>query len=240
MNQDWHLRYVRIPEGAHLSDSKETVGAQRDLLREDGTNKLLGPTESIPADEDALLRVHALSPAQQLVAEVLKEVAREVVVPILMEVVAPAVKRNVSRMVKSLLSATRAAGDRADAAELAVQPETPPADSSKEMATAVEEPQISMSSEEYRESLIAVLAAEGFAARQKRMLSNAIIQDDDLSPALRSAITLVLEGNASSLDEETREEVVRFLSRARIADGGYAQPENRKAKAVSPRRGITA
>lgn len=247
MNQDWYLRWVRIPEGTHLSDSKDTPGVERDLLREDGTNKLLGPTESFAADEDALHRVHAyetdsprgadvreLSLAQQwladLTAEVLDTVAREVVVPVFKEVVAPAIKRKFSGIAKSLRSTTREARGQAGTTELAVLTATPPADSSKEVDTAVVEPRISMSSAEFRERLIAARAAEEFAAEQRRMLSNARIEDDDLPPELKGAIQLVLEGNASLLDEETRAVVVKFLAGARIADGEYVMPRNEEIK----------
>ncbi|MET8531508.1 hypothetical protein ABZV67_05975 [Streptomyces sp. NPDC005065] len=237
MNQEWHLRFVRIPEGTHLSDSKDTPGIERDLLREDGTNKILGPTESFQADVDALLRDHAykadllrsadvreLSPTQQALADALAEaleaVVREFVVPVFKEVVAPAIKRKLSGIAKSLRSAIREARGQAGTTELAVLTATPPADSSKELDAAVEEPTISMSSAEFRERLIAALVAEEFAAKQKRMLSNARIEDGDLPPELKSAIKLVLEGNASLLDEE----MLEFLAGARIADGEYVLP----------------
>ncbi|MDX3672334.1 hypothetical protein [Streptomyces europaeiscabiei] len=253
MNQDWHLRWVRIPEGMHLSDSKDTPGAERDLLREDGTNKLLGPAESFPADEDVLLRVHAsemdsprgvdvreLSPAQQAIvdaiadatAEALETLVREFIVPVLKEVVAPAIKRKMGGIAKNLRSATKETSGQPSATELADLTATPPTDPSKEVDAAIEEPRINMSSTEFRERLRAALVAEEFVAAQKRILSNASIEDDDLSPELESAIKLAIEGNASVLDEETRAAVVKFLAGDQVTVGEYVLPRNGEIKEV--------
>lgn len=62
IDEEWQLRRVRVPKGTHFSGSKDTPGAERELLREDGTNKLLGPPESFPVDEDPMLGVHAYAP----------------------------------------------------------------------------------------------------------------------------------------------------------------------------------
>ncbi len=56
---EWVRREVRIPRGTHLSKSRDSEGAERDLLREDGTNRLLGPTESRSVEEGDLY--HAFS-----------------------------------------------------------------------------------------------------------------------------------------------------------------------------------
>lgn len=253
MNQDWHLRWVRIPEGTHLADSKDTPGVERDLLYEDGTNKLRGPTESFPADEDAFRRVREhetdsprgadqreLSPTQRAIADAVVELSERVlwdiilpvvnerVAPAITEVVIPAAKRKLSGLANSLRSATREAIGRAGTTDLALQTATPPADSSKEVDAAVEEPRISMSSAEFRERLIVAKAAEEFAAEQRRMLSNARIEDDDVGPELKSAIKLELEGNASLLGEETLAVVVK--AGARIADDEYVLPRNKESK----------
>jgi hypothetical protein len=136
LNQDWPLRWVRIPEGTHLSKSKDIPGVERDLLREDGTNKLLGSTESFPADEDTLYRVHSrekdsprsadareLSPTQQALARavegVLDLVRTRVVIPVYREIVAPAIERKLSRVAKSLRSTIREVSGQASTTELA-------------------------------------------------------------------------------------------------------------------------
>lgn len=249
MNEEWQLRRVRVPKGTHFSDSKDTPGAERELLREDGTNKLLGPPESFPVDEDAMLGVHEyepdpprstdareLSPAQQAIADALAKaletVTRELVVPAFKDFVAPAIKRKSSEIAKSLRSAIREARGKAGSTELTVLTVTPPADPSKEVDAAVEEPGISMNSAEFRECVMEVLAADRFAAQRKRVLANARIEDDDLPSELTSAIKLVLEGNASLLDEETLAVVVKFLAGDRTADGEYVLRRNEEIKEV--------
>ncbi|MFJ5698998.1 hypothetical protein [Arthrobacter sp. NPDC093139] len=247
MNEEWQLRRVRVPKGTHFSESKDTPGAERELLREDGTNKLLGPPESFPVDEAAMFGAHAyapdsprstdtreLSPTQQAIADAIVDggawVLREVAAPVFKELVAPAIKRKSSEIAKSLRSAIREASGKAGSTELAVLTATPSADPSKEVDAAVEEPGISMSSAEFRERVIEVLAAERFAEERKRVLVNARIEDDDLPPELKSAIKLVLEGSASLLDEETLAVVVKFLAGARIAVGEYVLPRKVEIK----------
>ncbi|MEV4548573.1 hypothetical protein [Nonomuraea wenchangensis] len=225
---------------------------QRNLLREDGTNKLLGPAESCPADEGALRRVQAyepdsprsadvreLSPAQQALADaiavVLEIAVREVVLPYAREVAAPALKRKLSAITKSLRSKTREVGTPAGTAVLTLT-STPPTDPSREVDAAVEEPITSMSSAEYRQRLIATLAAEAYATDQKRVLANTRIEDGELPPELRRAIMLALDGNSSSLDEETLAVVTKFLRGAVTADGQYALTRNEEIKKLRDRR----
>lgn len=247
MNEEWQLRRVRVPKGTHFSDSKDTPGAERELLREDGTNKLLGPPESFPVDEEATFGVRAydsdsprstdareLSPGQQAIADAIVNggawVLREVAAPVYREFVAPAIKRKSSEIAKSLRSAIKEASGKPGSTVLAVLTATPTADSSKELDAVVEEPGINMSSAEYRERVMDVLTAERFAAEQKRVLANAQVGEDDLPPGLKSAIKLVLEGNASFLDEETLAVVVNFLGGARIASGEDVLPRNEAIK----------
>lgn len=106
---EWVLREVRVPKGTHLSDSKETPGAERTLLREDGSNKLLGPPEARPVEDADLLSAYpytpyspsepedeGLTPGQKELAdaltEIITEVAREVVLPLVRDVLAPALR----------------------------------------------------------------------------------------------------------------------------------------------------
>ncbi|MFF0129707.1 hypothetical protein ACFYTG_28975 [Streptomyces mirabilis] len=212
----------------------------------------MGPTESFPADECTHRQVHAyetdtprgtgareLSPSQQLLVdalaevltELLKTVAREAIFPAFKEVVAPAVKRKWGGLAKSLRSTTREASGQAGTTRLAtLAAAAPPADSYNEADAAVEEPKIVMSSAEFRRRLVAALAAEEFADRQKRMLSNARIEDEDIPPEFEGAIKLALEGNASLLDEGTRAAVMQFLAGARIADGEHLPPRQEEIK----------
>ena len=206
----------------------------RDLLNEDGSNRNLGPTESIPADEAALYGVRSPSSSgrsertfgQEIAAEVLKQVVTQVVAAIdwdslFKETVAPAIRRTMGKTAKRLRSAIRRPDSRGSTEMSALASGIPP-DASKEISLAVKAPTVSMSSEEYRERVIATLAADAYAAWQREMLSNAHVEDDDLSPELTSAINLVLEGNTSSLDEDTLASVMKFIEGFQTDDDGYA------------------
>lgn len=239
MNQEWQLRWVRVPEGTHLSDSKASKGAARDLLRKDGTNKLLGPTESFLADEDVLYGVHShemnspsvsggreLSLGQQVAADVVAQVVAQVVAAVdwesfFKQTVAPAIRRKMGKTAERFRSAIGRADSRPGTEIAALSPDAPGA-SSKEVGTAVTAPMFSVSSAEYREHVIAALAADAYAAWQREMLSNARIEDGDLAPELTSAIKLVLEKNTSSLDEDALAAVMKFLEGSQTADGTYA------------------
>lgn len=212
MSDEWELRRVRVPRGTHRSRSRDTPGAERELLREDGTNKLVGPPESFPVNEDELYWSSAdepdsrrtavdrdLSPAERALADSLAEllaaVIREAVVPVVKEVVAPAIKRKLS----DLAARRDARRDRGRSVEPAARSDV------------VAGPYISMSAAEFREHLLRALAAEEFAVQVKRALTGVRIEDADLSPELTSAIRLALEGKASSLDGEALAVLVDFL-----------------------------
>ncbi|MGW2964280.1 hypothetical protein ACWDGI_38275 [Streptomyces sp. NPDC001220] len=177
-----------------------------------------------------------LSPVQRAIVEAiadravegLERVAREVVVPAFKKTVAPAVKRKWSGITKSLRSATREASGQAGTIEISIPTVTPPADAFKEVA-AVDEPKIIMSSAEFQQRLFWARAAEKFAAEQKGILCNARVEGDDLPPELKSAIELVIEGNASLLDEETRAAVMKFLTGARD-EGEYVLPSSEETQ----------
>jgi hypothetical protein len=97
-------------------------------------------------------------------------------------------------------------------------PEDPP----EEETPAVKGPEFRMSSAEYRERAKAILVADAYAAWQREMLSNAFVDDDETSPELLSAVTLVLEGRTSSLDEAELAAVMEYLKGPQAADGAWA------------------
>ena len=81
MGDSYEIRKVRVPEGTHLSQSSETTGAERALLRDEATNELVGPPELFPVDDDDFSTDRCdhcepeddvqLSPEQQMVVEAL-------------------------------------------------------------------------------------------------------------------------------------------------------------------------
>lgn len=240
MNQEWQLRWVRVPQGTHLSNSKATQGAARDLLREDSTNRNLGPTESILADEDALYGVHfyetnspsgsggaELSWGQQIAVDIVEDVVKAVDWDAIFEqIVAPAIKRTMGKFGKRLRSAIGRADGRAGTEITALTPDAH-ADSSEEVGISIKAPRLGMSSAEYRERVIAALAADAYAAWQREILANVRIEDGNLPPELTSAMKLVLEGKIASLDEDALAAVMKFLNGSQTADSAYALSRGR-------------
>lgn len=227
MNEEWQLRWVHVPEGTHLSKSRAAPGRERDLLREDGTNEFLGPTESIPVDEDALLGVRSdgsnapsdsgrteLTWAQQLAVGVITDVVEAIDWEAVFEqFVAPAIKRQSAKVGTRVRSAARRISRRrrSDTAALA-----PNADSDA-LDTSDNGPSFSMSGAEYRERVVSALAAEAYAAWQRGVLSKARIEDD-LEPELMRGVELVLQGKISSIDEEMLLAVMEFLDGSQTVD----------------------
>lgn len=111
MNEDeWEYRKVRKPQNTHFGKSTQTPGVERELLYEDGTNKLVGPPESLPVDEKEL-REHfspiqspppnqtepqGPTPFQQEIADIItegiNEILDEVVIPYVKNTAIPAAK----------------------------------------------------------------------------------------------------------------------------------------------------
>lgn len=233
MDDEWELRRVRVPKGTHLSKSTDSEGAQRDLLREDGTNKLLGPTESMAVEEDDLDRAYSsenapsrdsgepeLPWAAQLVSDVIEEVVESIDWEAVFEhIVAPAAKRTKDRVANRLRSTFR----RTKTEIVEFVPEGSPT-SSTQVDTQDDDATFVLGRDEYRQTVIAVLAAEAFAARQREFLANARIAEDNVPEELVRAVTLVLEGNASSLAADELEGVMKFLEEKPAVAQPYPLP----------------
>lgn len=227
MDDEWQLRWVRVPEGTHLSNSRETRGASRDLLREDGTNRNLGPTESVPADGEFSGRARSelpespddstelgLTRGQEFVLGVIAEVVQAVDWEAVFEqIVAPAVKRRMTKIRGRFRSAGRRLSEPASpGTEVEHLASTPIA--SEAIVHSSVSATVPMSGAEFRERAMSVLAAEAYAARQKEILSNARIVDGSLPEELASAMQLLLEGRVDSLNERQLEAVMEFLNRS--------------------------
>jgi hypothetical protein len=129
------------------------------------------------------------------------------------------------------------------AAVMAISSDTATADFSREVDAAFADPRISMSSAEALERRVAVLAAAAFIARQMRTLANSrIVEDDDGFADLKQAfdklttqqvtdsINVMLETNASVLDEETSTELLKIFGGGRFIAGQYVPVENERVK----------
>ncbi len=231
------LRWVIVPEGARRSRSTGTPGYERDLIR-DASGNLLGPTESRPAD---LGHAADVRPAGPTLGQQAAGAAAEAV----MTALTPYIERAVEIMVDSAIDGVarlatwtkRKVADRKSTrpsdqvvvpavidAELVdaelVEAELVENGADSEPGDHLMPARPVMDGEEYRARFIAALAAELFAADEKRKLAAVEVADDALSPELRAALRESLERPASLLDEDKLALVVEFLGASR-ADSPY-------------------
>ncbi|QYG93452.1 hypothetical protein HC251_14160 [Iamia sp. SCSIO 61187] len=204
MDDEWELRFVRVPRGTHLSKSSETPGVERDLLREDGSNKLLGPPESRAAGFDDSQRARSYDPGpygydegrDELTPEQRRQVEElgEAIGQYLVAVVFPWVGTKLReawghRRRWRRRKAASASADAEQVIELAVsQPSA-----SAEKRTPPSSDRARMSIAEYEERVLVVLAAEDWLTEQRRLLASAVVTGDELPPEVETATRLALE-----------------------------------------------
>ncbi|MEA5456732.1 hypothetical protein SPF06_18570 [Sinomonas sp. JGH33] len=236
MSHDEELRWVRRREGTHRPGSRETPGYDRDLLREDDTENLLGPTESRPADIDEIVRSHAPAvPPRPTAAQELRYQLGDAI----MDALRPHIERGVDVAVDTAVLgvsklwkwATSKSGQRKgeEGDENESQPASVPlgalhAESTTDIvdetdALAVRMP--SMTAEQYQAILLSALLADQYAAHLRLVLSNVRVRDDVLPAGLESAIQAALEGPVSSIDKATLASVVELLGGSRTVDGEF-------------------
>lgn len=252
---EWVLREVRVPKGTHLSDSKETPGAERTLLREDGSNKLLGPPEARPVEDADLVSAYpytpyspsepedeGLTPGQKELAdaltEIITEVAREVVLPLVRDVLAPALRVKINDLALRIKTKSIEVYEKARSGKQ-IQALTPEGEAGSSEVGTQDPHRIAMSVDDFREYFLRAMAAEQFAAQLKQLLLTVRVQDAELSPELQRAIQLALEGNIAALDEDMLVAVVEFLGGTRSTNGQYVLPRLGQAHGQSLPKGST-
>ena len=222
MEEDEELRVVKRRQGMHRSRSTGTPGYERDLLRDDDSNEVRGPTESrAPTDDDLHDALgygpqrgddysrDGLSPGQQLAADVLSQVISELIASVDWGALA---RKGLGEVRKRLRRSQRRTNDASTpqvlpARSAAVEPPGARGPTGGEVA----EPELIMTSDEYRERALSALAAEAYAKRQRELLANARVEDEDLTPELAAAVQLMLEGNTESVDDLTMAAVAEFF-----------------------------
>lgn len=235
MSHDEELRWVRRREGAHRSSSRATAGYERDLLREDNTENLLGPTESRPADIGEIVRSHRPAPTRPTPGQ---EFGYQLVDAI-MEALAPHIDRGVDAAVDSARLgisklwrwATRGPSPLKTTVERLRESES--ADSKVETVLVAASASIddmpealalqpqSITVEEYQAILLSALMADQYAARARQVLANVRVRGDALPTELGSAVRAALEGPTPVIDEESLAQVVELLRASRTPDGEF-------------------
>ncbi|TFC87440.1 hypothetical protein [Cryobacterium sp. TMT4-31] len=246
-DDEWFPREVRIPKGTHLSDSRDTPGAERNLLREDGTNRLLGPTESREVKSDVFasssptpdagspdyghdmrgqaLGQDKLSPSQQAVAdalfELLAEAIREFVIPVAREHIFPWAVQKVGELVQRMRVTSIKVYERAAKTSITIRPPKDPAQDANGSDAAATQAQVRMSQAELIKGLNDVLQAERFLAERKRLLADALREGNDLPAELIRVIEQV-GGDTPTLDEGTLVVIADFSSRTEAGGAMFA------------------
>lgn len=229
VTDEWEPRLVRVPKGAHRSVSHDTPGADRELLREDGTNKLLGPPESIPFDPYGYQDLDQqpppepdkeweLSPDVQEVVDTLGALLGEAAWAYSVKTakhVGPVVKQKASAFGNRLRKGSRSAVRQAGSSELVSHD----AGSSNEIEAAAGTTEVEMTLAEFREGCQSPTPGRAVPGSDEgSAAARASIADGDLSPELDAAIKAVLEGNTVALDEQSFAILMSFLAKEESAD----------------------
>ncbi|GEM_PF-5251396 len=206
MDRNWELRWVHIPEGRHLSRSTQTPGADRDLLRDNTTKKLLGPTESRPAS------LSDLSPADDpntdgggkaFAAELALYAFDQVWDAYGDELTAWAyfAVRDKARDLRAWRQERRSKKRQKKSDRLADQP-----------APALTTAQPRISAAEFRRLLAQAAAAEAYAAEVRHALARVDVEvEEGMTPELRRSIDLALTQGFTSLDADSQETLAQYL-----------------------------
>lgn len=230
------LRWQKVPNGAQRSRSTGTPGYERDLLR-DRSRTMLGPTESRPATAEEVLRSHgrptAGSDFRQQAAEALVDAAITAVTPYVRRAVEYGVESGIDGVVRLVGWARRKVAERKSPADLHEGDEAAEivnaeivVDDESVPGSELEEALPPITGEEYRARFLAALAAERYAAEEKRRLARVNVADDALSPELRAALRAALESPATGLDDDTLALVVEFLDGSRTSGGQYGSSQS--------------
>lgn len=241
MNDDEELRWVRRREGTHRSESRATRGYERDLLRDDDTKNLLGPTESRPADIDEIVRSRGpLVPARPSPGQEFRYQVGDAI----MEALAPYIERGVDVAVDAAVLgvsrlwkwATTRPPRQTVSVEVGKVDEVPTAYIEGPLAEHDEPPSEelarspqSMTAEQYQAILLSALLADQYAARARSMLANVRIDDEVLPSELEDAVRAALDG--PTIDDATLVRVVELLRESMTPDGEYVLVRPRQVDA---------
>jgi len=231
MSNDEELRWVRRQPGTQRPNSRHTPGYERDLLYEEESGELRGPTESRSANIEDIVREH--SPITST-APSLGDLARFHFADIALRSLDPYIRRFVDWGVDATVEKVRdlvswsmlkaAKHSNAGRKPFADDPATT-SDAENEQSAGLHDSDETerqdnpeMSGEEYRARLLSALTAERHAEQQKQLLRNVNVSDEALPADVREAIHLALSTPAPALDEDTLALVVSFLATSSIAN----------------------
>lgn len=196
MEDEWELRKVRKRQGAQRSRSSGTPGAERDLWRDKETGSLLGPTESIPVDEDELRSIYGggttgrapseakdepggLSPAQEIMVEFFSEqvdkLLDEYVIPALKERGLPALRKKWGDWSRRHRRGKQVVEPDTDATDREANLQLTDAVSSRDLQPTLEQGRVPMTQEQYDELCATEQSLEEGLRKARMLRSRALI-----------------------------------------------------------------
>lgn len=209
------LRWQKVPRGTRRSASNGTAGYDRDLLRENGTGNLLGPTESRPANIDDIIR--SRTPAAPTMGQ---QIAGEIAIACI-EALRPYVFRGVDAAVDNKLWVPKLArwiadksrrhsaeaGDKSPSGGTRIE-KVPTTSATEVEAGAVEMSRLTVTAEQHQTILLEARRADEYAAQMKNLLATVTVGDVASENAIRAA-----EGSIESINEVGSGWVVELPSR---------------------------
>jgi len=230
------LRVVRRKQGTHRSRSTGEPGYDRDLLRDDETRELKGPTESRAATREDIEKFYdpvttetCETPERQAepsaaeewgraIAEALIALAENPEVRALVKSAADRLWASTKGMATGLLRKrpTREAGDTHENAPIhvmtAVVAESPGSADDVRSTAVTDERTVKLTREQYSEHLRLLLMARAIAESEERILSRSRLVDTEELPAeLQSSCQIALESGVSALNVEQQLQLFEYL-----------------------------
>lgn len=219
------LRWVTKREGAHRPKSRNTPGTDREIWHQDDTNDLLGPTESRAADIEEIVADYGYNSGppgsdakQPDWADLVRQIAEitEVLYPLYRKHVHPFVKEKAAEVAEWHRNRTKKPGPYVDTQPQPDDQVVTAAPSTEVDASATEP--IVLTRDQFQHQVLLTLAAQRWVDQRKEALSRSVVVDDDLTPELRGAINLILDGKVDQVDDEIATLLAVYFRDALAAD----------------------
>jgi len=219
----WEPAWIYVPNGTHLSDSRATPGANRNILRDDATNRLKGPTESIPMDDfgnpqKAHYQPHNDPPLAAIVVNAAVTAAVPVIINALIynidwTSIAHRAHTGAKGAASSLRRHAHHARKRVRRRHRAEQACHQPGSNLAE----IDQPKTTISGDEYQAIVQSIVVAEAFANWQRQYLTQVTIDETKLRPGLGTAVKLFLGGRTSELSPHQIHLLDEFFSKKPVS-----------------------
>lgn len=233
------IREVRRKKRTYRSKSSKSSEYERDLLRDEKTKHVAGPTESRAIDENELRqRLQSdpvifqddsesapdsgkeLSPGEQEIVDSLSEIGNriidELVIPYVKNHAWPVAKEKLSKLLGTKWSSTdeQASLENSELETRGAELNDDGCEGTPESnatALVVREPSIRLTQSQMMEVQLWLKRAEDYAELYRWLRDHAEVADEDRDPELEAAPSLAIEGRDDDLNDEHRQVINPFL-----------------------------